>query len=132
MCVVPVLLSHKDNSEKQVLVYAMLDECSTGCFITESLLFNEFEEVRKEEREMSACTLNGMKSMKAYASKNFIAKSLSGDAFDEVKLPTLYGRPQLPLDEADNPSKKYIQSWKYLHKVADSLLEDTATFHWVC
>ena len=123
MCVVPVYLSHTDHPEKQVLVYAMLDECSSGTFIKESLLFREFEEVSKVEREISAWTLNGIKTSKSFTSKNFVVQSTSGKD-SQLLLPTVYGQTELPIDKNDIPSKDYIKNWSYLDRVAESLLEE--------
>ena len=38
MCIVPIRLRHKDWENKELEIYAMLDECSDGTFIDEKLL----------------------------------------------------------------------------------------------
>ena len=41
MCIVPVIVSHKDNPGKEIRVYAVVDNCSQGTFATEKLLLND-------------------------------------------------------------------------------------------
>ena len=57
MCIVAVKLRHKEWKNKEIEVYAMIDECSDGTFISESLL-EEFEDKYKRETSVLISTLN--------------------------------------------------------------------------
>ena len=41
MCIVPVMVHHADNPDKEFKVYAIVDNCSQGTFGTNDLLFNK-------------------------------------------------------------------------------------------
>lgn len=124
MCVVPVVVSHNHFPEKQVLVYAMLDECSQGTFIDEKILSEEFELVQKINTSISTKTLNGDMTTPSYAAKGFTVKSIRcHDVDEDVDLPTVYSRTELPLDKSDIPSQDYIMKWKHLQHIAQSFLD---------
>ena len=55
MCVVPVLLRHRSRPDHQITVYALLDECSTGTFISEEAL--ELLEVPENRLTLTSCDL---------------------------------------------------------------------------
>ena len=104
MCVTPVILSHKEYPRTQVVVHAMIDECSQGCFIKESLLLNEFSMVRRNEVSIPVETLISDGVMAAFGSVGFTVTSLYHPS-EVVDLPKVFSRADLPLDINDIPSK---------------------------
>ena len=56
MCVVPVVVKHK-NSNKVIKTYAMLDSCSQGTFVKESLL--GYLRLQKRKTSITIKTING-------------------------------------------------------------------------
>ena len=52
MCLVPVRIYHEDRPENEVLVYAMLDECSLCTYIREDLLqmFDAAKKIKTEPK----------------------------------------------------------------------------------
>ena len=68
MCIVPVRLPHRDTS-KQVLVYAMLDECSQGTFIKEEIL--DMFDIEKGNTSITVITLNGEETYNSHAVDGF-------------------------------------------------------------
>ena len=48
MCIVPIRLRHNDWENKELEIYAMLDECSDGTFIHEDLLCHFGEELQRQ------------------------------------------------------------------------------------
>ena len=57
ICIVPVRLRHKTWVDKEIEVYAMLDECSEGIFISESV-FDMLEDEIKRRETVILNTLN--------------------------------------------------------------------------
>ena len=66
MCLVPVRIYHEDRPENEVLVYAMLDECSLCTFIREDLL-QMFDAAKKMKTTITTSTLNGEETSYTYA-----------------------------------------------------------------
>ena len=73
MCVVPVRLRHRTWEDKEIEVYALLDECSEGTFISKSLL-EKFDEEIKRKTSVEVETVNLKKEVEAYAVRNLIAR----------------------------------------------------------
>ena len=73
MCVVPVRLRHRTWEDKEIEVYALLDECSEGTFISKSLL-EKFDEGIKRKTSVEVETVNLKKEVEAYAVRNLIAR----------------------------------------------------------
>ena len=91
MCIVPVRLKHKTWKDKEIEVYAMLDECSEGTFISESLL-DELEDVKKRNASVFVETVNHKGFADAYAVKDLIVRGSKEfeeryDKLEEIKLP---------------------------------------------
>ena len=70
MCIVPVKLKHKTWKDKEIEVYAMLDECSEGTFISESLL-DELNDIPKRKASVFVETVNHEGVEDAYAVNGF-------------------------------------------------------------
>ena len=125
MCVVPVKLRHSRCKEQVLIVYAILDECSQGTFISEDVLM-QFEYLDRERDEITADTLIGVKTLAAFRASGFVVSSIDshdGDG-EEITLPCLFSRERLPLDKCDIPSKEYVKSWSHLKHIADSFLDN--------
>ena len=80
MCIVPVRVRHETWQEeenkiiaREVEVYAMLDECSQGTFISEDLL-DWFEEGVKRKTAIHVETVNHSGLSDAYAVKGLIVR----------------------------------------------------------
>ena len=50
MCIVPVRVRHENSPGVEVEMYAMLDECCTGTFITEDIMDILNEEAKQPTR----------------------------------------------------------------------------------
>ena len=123
MCIVPVRLSHRDTS-KQVLVYAMLDECSQGTFIKEEIL--DMFDIEKRNTSITVTTLNGEETYNSHVVDGFsIQCSLKHERLYpqscNINLPVIFSRQHLPIDENDVPVAEGISRWKYLKKIGDTL-----------
>ena len=122
MCVVVVRLSHSLQPGVELLVYAMLDECSQGCFINEDILM-EFSDIRKEETSCSTNTLHGDETAPSLKSTGFVVKcseshEIEHNTYEGIELPEVYSRFGIPLDKSDIPSEQFIAKWDYLDQVS--------------
>jgi hypothetical protein len=78
--IVPVLLHHTDESQKQVLAYALLDEQSDACFITDSAL--EKIGVKGESVRLKLAIPSLLRSYQSYPS--------SGTSFFSLNISSKY------------------------------------------
>ncbi len=129
MCVVPVQLSHSSHPGEKLLVYAMLDECSQGCFIKEDVLMH-FSKAPKIETSITTETLHGDETLLALRSSGFgvecsASHELEHNPSEMVLLPTVYSRTDLPMEVDDIPSKEFVSRWDYLERVSRTFSEAT-------
>ena len=124
MCVVPVRLRHRTWEDKEIEVYALLDECSEGTFISKSLL-EKFDEGIKRKTSVEVETVNLKKEVEAYAVRNLIARGSEefGAKYklEEIRLPETYSQDKIPMDKDDIPTAEAISKWSYLEDVAHTL-----------
>jgi len=101
MSILPVIVYHKDQPEKTVKVYAVIDNCSQGTFATEDLLFND---LGAEGRETSITleTAIGQQTVQTFSVDNLYVrctdehKELYPDS-PELKLPSTFTRLTIPI-----------------------------------
>ena len=95
MCVVPILLHHKDNPKKQVTVYALLDDCSQATFIQEDIL-DTLNVPQKRETFISVKTLNGERCEQSFAVDGLVVQPIpthsSRYTASCIKLPRAYSQ----------------------------------------
>ena len=124
MCIVPVRLSHASHPEEETEVYAMLDECSTGTFVCETLAEKWTE---KRKTNISVETVAGVTRMETYAINGLVVRGVKEfqDKYGapQVKLPTTYTQETLPMDKEDIPDVTNIARWEYLKEVVSSIPE---------
>ena len=100
MCSVPVRLRHF-NSDKEVSIFALLDTCSQGTFVTEDLLTKlGLTDVRTS---VNIKTLNGNKKVRSSLIGLMVSKhSLSKDKRSQwIKLLKPYSREDISVDSAE-------------------------------
>ena len=128
MCVIPVRLRHKDHPNENLLVYALLDECSQGTFISEDVLMR-FDAAAKTARTLGTHTLHGMETIECLTASGFSVtcstKHASVNQVEDcsVQLPVVYSQKELPFDRNDVPSEEYLAQWDHLSRVNESLRE---------
>ena len=74
MCIVPVRISHQDNEQKEVEVYALLDENCQGIFVREDLC--KHLPVTKRLTRITTETINGPKTDSSFAIEGLVVKPL--------------------------------------------------------
>ena len=126
MCIVPVLVSHKDDPANEKLVYALLDSDCTGCFCVQDLL-ESLASKQMRKAHVSVETLNGRTEEVSLAANGLVVKCVQKHAAQYssivVPLPTTYSCPSLPLSIDDVPTADRLQQWNYLDEVSRSMTD---------
>ena len=87
MCVVPIKAKY-GNSGKVLETHALLDTCSQGTFILETLINNLG--VKGQKTSITIKTLNGEVTNKEMAVTGLRVTSGNGDSHDWLELPDTY------------------------------------------
>ena len=128
--IIPVILYHKNDPGKFIVIYAMLDECSQGSFIKESVL-NLFTSVPTRTTTIGIETLTGTSTPNCFAASGFEIKALSNyeNCYQSgsIELPTLFSQEEFPADINDVASKSTVNNWPHLQRIEEFMLgEDTS------
>ena len=119
MCVVQVELWHDDNPDNIVKVYALLDECSTGSFITDDVL-DKLEVPNIEHTSVAVTTLigNQQQTSRKVDEHKLVVRAISSHSTiykdPSIKLPATYSRPFLAVDPEEIPTPSRIRPWAHL------------------
>ena len=97
MCVVPVKVKH-EHGANEVTIYAMLDNCSQGSFICDSLV--KKLGVTGSKTTINLKTLHGLRSEKTVSVEGIKIAQLQGDSV-WLNLPKMYKRRNLPVDKEE-------------------------------
>ena len=118
MCIVPVILSHPSSST-EIRTFALLDACSQGTFIDETLL--ESFHLDCINTNITVKTLNGISSANAQKVNGMLVKGIHNDNW--LKLSTIFSRENLDIDGNKIPSAENTKEWPYLDKIVDVVSE---------
>ncbi len=125
MCVIPVRMSHKDHPEKEVSVYAVLDDCSKGTFILENVL-SELDLPGVQPTSLTLKTMTGSATENSNIISGLIVKcSLDHESYypysTKVELPIAYTRNMIPVEEDEIPTPERVRPWKHLAPILEKL-----------
>ena len=133
MCVVAVLLQHRSRPDHQITVYALLDECSTGTFISEEAL--ELLGVPDNRLTLTSCdvtTAIGSREDQVVGVKELVVQCIPLHSkfypTQEVKLPPTFSRPCLAVDKEEIPTPSRIRKWPHLQRLMDKIPEFNPSF----
>ena len=127
MCIIPVMIRHKDNPDKEIKVYAIIDNCSQGTFGTDDLLLNELG-IMGRHTSLTIETAIGKETVHTFAIDGLHVrctdehKALYPESPD-IKLPTTFTRSFLPADKSDIATKEKASRWKHLQDVAKKMAD---------
>ena len=124
MCVVPVRVKHH-NSKNEVTTFALLDSCSQGTFATDDLL--QRLNISGVETSISIKTLNGNQNVKSQLTDGLLVSKQTVSKNDKVqwlKLPKVFSRKEIPVDQAEIATPEKLTKWKYLNCVAEKIASD--------
>ena len=125
LCVVPVLLHHVSEPERKIPVYAMLDDCSQGTFISESVLRLLPGKIDRKAN-LTVQTLNGVEHSTVRAVDGLVVRRKANsnlEGGDIVRLPTAYSQDGLPFGAEEIPCPDQIAGWNHLKELKSELPE---------
>ena len=115
--IIPVWLHHKDNPDKEVLVYALLDDASDSTFIKSETLRDLG--LKGPEIKLNLYTMLGKEEICVEKISGLVVKRI--DKRVEIELPKLYSRASIPFRRNQIPTPEVAKEWPHLTKIADKL-----------
>ena len=125
LCILPVLVSHKDNPQHECLVYAMLDNDCTGCFCTTEIM-ERIAPNQQREACITVETINGTSEKQTSAINNLVVRRppCSDDISPtSVFMPTTFGFDGLTVTQDEIPTPTNLKQWNHLNKLHDLIPE---------
>ena len=117
--VLPMLLWHKSNPNHVIKVYGMLDNCSQGTFIKKDILTSL--DAPKVETNITIKTITGTTTDDADIVNDLIASSIDGS--NQIDLPKLFSRQNLPVDQDEIPTPERVTEWLHLQEISDDTVK---------
>ena len=119
MCMVPVKVRHK-NFDKELMMFAMLNTCSQGTFITTSLM---------EQLNISGIqTFINIKTLIGHQKESYIVEGLSvskatvSDGNPKwIKLLSAFSKKEIPVDSCEIATAGKLKKWDYLERISKEL-----------
>ena len=115
--IIPVWLSHQDNPQEEVMVYALLDDASDTTFVRTSTL--QALGVQGVDVKLNLHTMHGNTEIPAQRIKGLTVKRL--DKRVEVVLPNAYSRDCIPSRRNQIPKPETANVWPHLKRIADKI-----------
>ena len=115
--IVPVWLYHQGDPRKRIEVYAVLDDQSDTCFVTEDTcarLGLEGPDITLE--------LGTMHTVGKIQTQKITGLTVSHqDSQIEIELPKCYTRKRIPAQKEQIPRQETAQKWKHLRAIANKI-----------
>ena len=115
--IVPVKIFHRDQPNEAVITYALLDNQSNACFITDSLA-HQFN-TKRESVKLNLTTMADKKIVSSEIVHNLMIKGVNEEK--EIELPGSYTRDCIPVERDIIPKSETLQQWPHLQEVANKL-----------
>ena len=117
ICVIPVKVKYKDTNSVYS-TFAMLDNCSQGCFVNFSLVKNF--RIKGYKTSVSVKTLTGGKAT-SFAVEVLKVSRTSGLDDEWINIPKAYTKVDFPVDSSEIATPEKIKKWKYLHEISEEI-----------
>ncbi len=117
LSVLPMLLWHKSNPNHVIKVYGMLDNCSQGTFIKKDILRSL--DAPKVNTKITIKTITGTTTEDADIVNDLIVSSIDGS--NQIDLPKVFSRRDLPVDQDEIPTPERVRRWSHLQDIADDI-----------
>ena len=118
MYVIPVNVKYKD-SNSVYSTFAMLHNCSQGCFVNSSLVKNL--RIKGHKTSVSVKTLTGERINTSFAVDGLKASRTSGLDAEWINIPKAYTKDDLPVDSSEIATPEKIKKWKYLQEISEEI-----------
>ena len=111
------MLFHKDNPDKEVKVYALLDDASDTTFVTTQVQ-HELG-IEGVETSLNLSTMLGRETLSVRRVEGLIVQRLDKRA--QVELPKAYARQSIPSRRDQIPTPEIVDKWPHLNKIRDKI-----------
>ncbi|XP_046560554.1 uncharacterized protein LOC124269575 [Haliotis rubra] len=116
--IIPVIVQQRGN-EKSVKTYALWDNGSTGCFITEDL---KHELAAKSTKSMLKLrTMHGVSTVETLAVEDLIMSDITEE--NAVLLPRTFTKEEIPVGHSQIPNPDVLLTFPHLSDMASKLPE---------
>ncbi|XP_038062585.1 uncharacterized protein LOC119733075 [Patiria miniata] len=115
--IVPVVVHHIKEPSAKVIVYALLDEHSDSCFVSDWTL--ERLGIDGEAVQLSLSTILAKGTISSRKVHGLTVKGLSEDT--EIQLPGAYSRESINANREQIPKLDTVKEWPHLKRVANLL-----------
>ena len=115
--IVLVDLFHKANPEKQIKVYALLDDASDTTFVTTQV--QEKLGIEGVQTSLNLSTMLGREVLEVERIDGLMVQGLDGRV--QVELPKAYARESIPSRRDQIPTPEVADNWPHLQKIRDKI-----------
>ena len=116
--VMPLVLYHKDCPNKQIETYALLDNQSNACFISDTLL--QELQIEGEPVNLKLKTVLAEKTVTSSLVNGLVVRGVNEPV--EVSLPKTYSRTEIPADKSLIPRPETLNKWQHLRAISNKLV----------
>ena len=116
--ILPVWVHHISNPEDKILVYALLDDQSDGCFVKETTM-NKLK-ASGPDVQLDLSTVLGSEKISCKKVTGLVVRGYYET--EEIPLPHVYSRVNIPANQTHIPKPETAQSWPHLRKIASKLM----------
>ena len=119
--VVPVKVQHKE-SNKEIIIFAMLDTCSQGTFATEDLM-NQLH-INGIRTSIGIRTLTGHQKQSSYLLDGLsVLKPVLGPSGKAkwIRLSSTFTRKEIPVDQSEIATPAKLKQWKHLDRISGEI-----------
>jgi hypothetical protein len=117
--ILPVWICQKDNPEKKINTYAVLDDQSDTCFVTDSVC--DQLEIEGPETVIELGTMHAVEDIRTQKINGLIVSS--EDKSVDVPLPKAYSRENIPARRDQIPRVEMAINWSHLSQIANEIPE---------
>ena len=111
--IIQVMLFHKDNTEKAIKVYALLDDASDTTFVTTQV--QRELGIKGVQTSLDLSTMLGRQRIAVERIDGLVVQRL--DKRTKIELPKTYARETIPSRRDQIPRPEIINSWPHLRKI---------------
>ena len=115
--ILPVTVHHENRPEHKVKIYAILDDQSDTCFISDQVK-NELE-VSGPNVDLELGTMHSVENVKVQRITGLVVSQLDGEL--EIDLPKVYSRNQIPGRRSQIPRPETAAMYKHLESLKDKI-----------
>ena len=115
--IVPVWLHHKDDPKRETQVYAVLDDQSDTCFVTNEVC--EKLGIKGPEVTLQLGTMHTVGNISTMKIDGLVVSRQ--DKLVKIELPKSYSRDQIPSRKEQIPRPGTAQAWEHLRPIANKI-----------